>query len=236
MQPAQRIIGRIARSASSVGIPDTARELKRSSMHLVLTDVLTCPRCGPAQGLIVFSQRMEERRILEGALGCPNCETQYPIRNGLADLLAAGQEAGSWEGPVSSELPDAFALAALLGITEGPGFALLLGASADVAAEIARGVPKLELVVAGAGATEANEQSGVNRLRCSAAVPLRDGSMRGVVLLQDVAAATMREVVRLLGPGARLIARGAHEKGELERAGLRVLAHDANTVVAERVV
>jgi hypothetical protein len=124
----------------------------------------------------------------------------------------------------------------MLGITQGPGFALLLGSTPDVAAAIASTVPKLELVVAGPGVMAAAEQVGVNRLQCAMDVPLRDGSMRGVIVLQDIDADTLRTLIRLLGPGARLIACSAHENAALERAGLRVLARDANAVVAVRVM
>lgn len=203
-------------------------------MHLVLTDLLTCPVCGRGQGLIVFNQRMQDRRILEGALGCPNCETQYPIQNGLADLLLPGSEA-TWEVQAPLAGRDGARLAALLGLTEGRGFALLLGVSADAAAQLARVVPNLELVVSGQGAADAQEERGVNRLRCSAEVPLRDGSMRGVVALTAVDVASIGSLVRLLSPGARLVVCSAHENEALERLGLRVLARDANTVVALRV-
>ena len=206
-------------------------------MHLVLTDLLTCPRCGPAQGLIVYSQRMEDRRILEGALGCPNCQTQYPIRGGFADLLLDGQER-VWEEEEGAcgGAPDGLRLAAMLGITQGPGFALLLGSTPEAAAAIASTVPKLELVIAGRGAMAAVEQAGVNRLQFSTDVPLRDGSMRGVIVLQDIDADTLRALIRLLGPGARLVTCSRHENAVLEGAGLRVLARDANAVVAVRVM
>jgi uncharacterized protein YbaR (Trm112 family) len=203
-------------------------------MHLLLTDLLTCPRCGPNHGLIVYSQQMEARRILEGALGCPNCQTQYPITGGLVHLQLA-EQAASGNGADCGGNPDALRLAAMLGITQGPGFVLLVGAASEVAGEIAGMVPGLELVVAGAGAMSAAERAGVNRVQCSTAVPLRDGSMRGVVVLQDIAADKLRALIRLLGPGARLITCSKHDNAVLETAGLRVLARDANAVVALRV-
>jgi hypothetical protein len=123
----------------------------------------------------------------------------------------------------------------MLGITQGPGFVLLVGAASEVAGEIAGMVPGLEVVVAGAGAMSAAERAGVNRVQCSTAVPLRDGSMRGVVVLQDIDADKLRALIRLLGPGARLITCSKHDNAVLETAGLRVLARDANAVVALRV-
>ena len=55
-------------------------------MHLLLTDRLTCPRCGPEFGLVLLADRLEDRRVLEGALGCPNCRDRYPVRDGFGDL------------------------------------------------------------------------------------------------------------------------------------------------------
>lgn len=67
-------------------------------MHILLTDILSCPRCGPEFGLILLADRIEARRVLAGTLGCANCRSKYAIRDGVADLRAApsaGAEAGA---------------------------------------------------------------------------------------------------------------------------------------------
>ncbi len=74
-------------------------------MHILLTDVLSCPRCGPAHGLILLADRIAERRVLEGILGCPNCRARYAIAGGFADLRrpideAAAQDAAAAEAAV----------------------------------------------------------------------------------------------------------------------------------------
>src|SRR5688572_24481455 len=106
-------------------------------MYLVLTDLLTCPRCGPDQGLIVLAELIIDRRILEGSLGCPNCESQYRIADGLADLRTADSVVGPESRRESPGGVDPMRLAALLGVTQGPAYALILGNAAGVAAEIA---------------------------------------------------------------------------------------------------
>jgi uncharacterized protein YbaR (Trm112 family) len=55
-------------------------------VQLLLTDRLSCPRCGPAFGLILLADRLTERRVHQGALGCPNCRDSFPIVDGFADL------------------------------------------------------------------------------------------------------------------------------------------------------
>src|SRR5687768_8327857 len=106
-------------------------------MYLVLTDLLTCPRCGPDQGLIVLAERIIDRRILGGILGCPNCESQYRIADGLADLRTAQSVSGPVPRRVSAGGGDPMRLAALLGVTQGPACVLILGNADGVASEIA---------------------------------------------------------------------------------------------------
>src|SRR5690606_8442394 len=62
----------------------TRPRLTCAAMHIVLTDLLTCPRCGPAHGLILVADGLAERRVLDGALGCANCREKYEIRDGAA--------------------------------------------------------------------------------------------------------------------------------------------------------
>ncbi|CAN5892792.1 hypothetical protein BH23GEM9_BH23GEM9_02320 [soil metagenome] len=76
-------------------------------MNILLTDILTCPRCGPAFGLILLTDRTAERRVLDGVLGCANCREKYPVRGGAA--LFAGPlpdgRARSAKGAQDSTLP-----------------------------------------------------------------------------------------------------------------------------------
>jgi uncharacterized protein YbaR (Trm112 family) len=203
-------------------------------MHLVLTDWLTCPNCGPGEGLIVLAERMEQRRVLDGTLGCPACQRQFPVRQGEADLRV-GEPRAVLPGAPNADAGDAQRLAALLGITEGRGYALLLGHVTAQAAALAELVPGLELVAINARAQAV--QAGVNRLLADAMLPLRDGSMRGVVLSEDAAPITHEEALRVLAPGARLVVSSALPAAAVlaGSARLRMLAHDAQHLVLTRV-
>jgi uncharacterized protein YbaR (Trm112 family) len=64
-------------------------------MHLSLSDLLTCPRCGPDYGLILIPARTRERRVEAGVLGCPNCRERYAIDQGVAELWVAGATASA---------------------------------------------------------------------------------------------------------------------------------------------
>lgn len=64
-------------------------------MFLELSEIFVCPSCRPAQGLVVLVDAIEERRVREGHLGCPECELRVPIRGGVLRFDRAG---GSGEG------------------------------------------------------------------------------------------------------------------------------------------
>ena len=199
-------------------------------MYLVLTDALSCPRCGPEHGLIVLSDRMVDRRIIEGRLGCPNCHSTYPVKRGVADLRTDPTEIAAGAPPPL----DAMELAALVGITGGPGFALLVGGTAELAEQLASIVPGLEwITLAPAFGTEP-EQPGVNRILVNAGVPLRAHTVRGAIVLDE--RADLGEVVRALRPAARLVIASANDAlvSELPALGLRIVARNAAMVVAER--
>jgi uncharacterized protein YbaR (Trm112 family) len=203
-------------------------------MHLVLTDALVCPQCGPGEGLIVLAERMENRRVLEGALGCPGCRRQYPIRGGLVDLRTdPGAEPAVHYVELAS--PDALALAALLGLTEGRGYALLLGSAAARAGALSALVPGLALIAVGPAAGH-EEQAGVNRVLVDAVLPLRDRSMRGVVLGAGAPAHLGNEALRVLAIGGRLVISTALSGAEemAHAVAVRELARAGDHIVVVR--
>lgn len=168
-------------------------------MHILLTDRLTCPRCGPEFGLILLSDRMEERRILEGSLGCSNCRDRFPIRAGVADLRPPprGDLTGSKhaEPPTS---PSPLEVAALLGVTEGPGNLALLGRMAAHAEAVAGLVPGVEVVAITRGLGGEEETEGVSRFVAGSRLPLQARGLRGVALFGDEGLGRAGEVARVV--------------------------------------
>jgi uncharacterized protein YbaR (Trm112 family) len=161
-------------------------------MYILLTDALTCPRCGPEFGLLVLADRMEERRVVEGRLGCPNCRSAYPIHDAAADLRVnasastdppSGESAGSRPSVVEDD-EAAVRLAALMGLAGASGLAMLAGPGARHAAAVSALVPELEVVAV----TERPEAlpgraPGVSRLAAGeAALPFRGGALRAAAL------------------------------------------------------
>lgn len=206
-------------------------------MHLLLTERLVCPRCGPPQPLVLqVDEWGPERRVREGRLGCANCRQLYPVRAGEADLrfppgvppVAVGEG-----GRGSVEEDAALRLAALLGVAEGPALLLLAGPLADLGEALARCLPDVEVVavrpVAGGGTA-----AGVSPLVAGARLPLRDRSVHGIALAPPVAEIWWSEALRVRRPGARIVLDGATPEvvAGLRAAGLAVLLEDDGVVVA----
>jgi len=214
-------------------------------MHILLTDILACPRCGPEFGLVLLADRVEERRVLEGRLGCPNCREQYPVRGGAVDARLPGAASagdGSADGARSGEASsdDAGAgvrLAALLGLADARGTVLIAGPGAALAAEVAALVPELEVVALAAEPDGGDPQPGVTRIAAGDRLPFRSRTLRGVALTGGAGAARLAEGVRVLQPGARLVVEGAPAgtAGVLAGLGAQVMLEQEGTVVARAV-
>ncbi|MFL5381023.1 MAG: Trm112 family protein [Longimicrobiaceae bacterium] len=207
-------------------------------MHILLTDVLSCPRCGPGFGLVLLADRVEERRVLEGRLGCPNCREQYPVRGGALDARLPGAAPAAEDEAAPEDDPGAAVrLAALLGLADARGTVLVAGPGAALAPEIAALVPELEVVALAAAPDEGEERPGVSRVAAGAALPFRGGTLRGVALTGGADPARLAEAARVLQPGARLVVeRAAAGTAEaLAALGAQVMLEQEGTVVARRV-
>lgn len=186
-------------------------------MHIVLTDITTCPRCGPEFGLVILADRIDDRHVREGSLGCANCRMSYQVRGGVADLrwppdavpaAAAGGAANTAgdDGGGDEERP--FRLAALLGVSE-PGPPILIS---DQAPEFVRAVQGHvpDAGVVGIGTTPPEEAAQAGRVGMGWVVhadrlPFRDHSVGGIALTDGATLSTLVEALRCLRRGARLV-------------------------------
>ncbi len=202
-------------------------------MHILLTDILRCPRCGPDFGLVLLADRVEDRRIVSGRLGCANCRETYPVREGELDLRVPGRVAlPAGDGPGGDD--EAVRLAALLGLAEAWGSVLLVGVGAEIAEALAARVPGVEVVHA-VGAPLARPGAALSRVVADSPLPFSPRSLRGVALGPE-AAALLPEGLRLLAPGGRLVVEGAPEGtvAALAAEGVEVLLDQDGWIVAER--
>lgn len=221
-------------------------------MHLLLTDRLTCPRCGPTFGLVLRADRLEHRLVLEGVLGCPNCRDAFPVRGGLADLrapprgpLGAGLAGAPDEGDRTCA-PDARTgeaagegasrLLPLLGVVGGPGTVALVGGPARGAASLAAALPDVLVVAIDPDMRLWPEAPGVSRLVSAPGLAFRDAQLRGVAVDGRLGEPWLAEAARAVAPRGRVVVThaGAATGEHLAALGLTVLVAERGTVVATR--
>ncbi|MGH7555939.1 MAG: hypothetical protein ACREMQ_23295 [Longimicrobiales bacterium] len=208
-------------------------------MHIQLTDILSCPRCGPEFGLILLADHIEERRVLAGTLGCASCQGKYVVRDGVADLRTAEHAAIAAAGGVA-EAEDAaqraLRFAALMGVTEGPGVLLVIGPAAMLAPRIAEIVANVEVVAAGDAVSALPEQAGVSRIVVGQRLPFYSKRIRGITLSGAAAGPLLEEAARAVGPLGRLVLEPAPDDAveRLTQQGLRIVAQQGDTIVAAR--
>lgn len=225
-------------------------------MHLVLTDRLTCVRCGPTFGLILLADELDERRVIRGSLGCPNCRERYQVEAGFADLRVAPKHeltprAGRWpqagapdEGgdadiDVGADVGvDAATLRQLLGMGEGPGYTLLIGHAAVWAARLAEGLSQgAEVVALDEAARSWPEHPGVNRLVAGPGIPFFSQTVRGVLLHgADAWSEDLAEAARVLAPRHRVVVLDAPDDAvdRLAAAGLQGAVRAGRLAAAAR--
>lgn len=201
-------------------------------MHILLTDVLTCPRCGPGFGLIVLADRMDDRRVVQGRLGCANCRSAYPVEQGVADLRRHPAADGSDADPVAGD-ERAYRTAALLGVGGGPGLVLVSGGAAELVDEVARLLPNAQVVGMGRAGGEA-PASRASWLRAEGPLPVRDRALRAVALLGGAPPELLGDLPRAVAPGGHVVIdpAGPETARILEERGFQLLLEQEGVVVA----
>ncbi|MCA9737571.1 MAG: Trm112 family protein [Gemmatimonadetes bacterium] len=204
-------------------------------MHLLLTDRLACPRCGPAFGLILLARTLEERRVLEGELGCPNCRQRYAVRAGLADLRATASSTTPPSTLEAATAEEALRVAALVGVREGPAQVLLHGRAARFAPTLAEQLPDVHWIADHPAVGSWSEQAGVERVRTGGRLPFFDRSLRAVVV-EGPDGGALAEASRVVQSRGRLVLLdpAAEEAGSVEAHGFVPLLDDPRARVWER--
>ena len=196
-------------------------------MHVTLTDVLSCPKCGPGHGLILLPEEVRDRRVATGFLGCPDCRTRYPVVAGVTDLVVGAALEGVTPG---GDETGATRLAAVLGLEPGRGAVVLAGPAAAQAEALAGLVEGIEVV-----ATTDRGLGSASAVRLGEALPFQSGRVRGVVL-SGAAVGLLEEAARVLSRGGRLLLDPAPPDAErgLAASGMRILAEQDGALVAAR--
>ena len=231
--------GQRATSAAAESFGLSPRRPRAASVHLLLTDRLTCPRCGPEFGLILLAHELADRVVEEGVLGCPNCRDGFAIQAGFGDLRAPprrAMEAGLAGAFGSHDVAEAERIAALIGVARGPGTVALVGGLAGCGPAISRLTEDLQIVGIDADLSEWPADPSWSRIVAHPGMPFFSRSLRGVGLDGRLGRRWVDEAARVVAPMSRVVVTDA--SGEtcawLEDAGLKVMVSEEETVVAAR--
>ena len=203
-------------------------------MFIELVDALRCPRPHEESWLVLAASRIEARHIQQGTLGCPVCRAEYPIDDGIVDLRldrsehAPGSASDTRSDPRISDRVPADHVAAMLGLGDALGFALLIGdwgRHAGALLELDQ-MPPLLLVDPPAGVVM---RPGLSGLRADARLPLAVGAARAAAV-DDADAVRLTSATQATRTGGRLVA-PAHAAVP---DGVRELVRDEHVWVGER--
>ena len=167
-------------------------------MFVELIEFLRCPRSHEESALVASAARTVARHIVDGELGCPVCNAEFAIRDGVAlfdgpPLLTAFDEPD----------PDtATRLAAFLELTDAQGFALLCGRWAVHAALIGQMSETPLVLVNHSIAAPVLQAAGAIR---APVVPFAESSARALAIDEVSTARIIESGVRAVRPGGRVL-------------------------------
>ena len=145
-----------------------------------------------------------------------------------------GREAAETDGGAAER---GLALAAALGVTRGPGLIVVTDARRAEAPHLAELVDGIEVLVVGWGGrgtvAEGTSVGGVSAFVTGPRLPLRDGTVRGVVADGDSGEGWWEEGRRVLMAGGRIVITGATREARdwVRGAGLGVVLDEGGMVV-----
>jgi uncharacterized protein YbaR (Trm112 family) len=176
-------------------------------MFLELAELLACPAEHEPTYCVVTSDEMHERRVVRGAVGCPVCEAEYPVVDGVVQfgtdpLLGSSSRA---DDLTVEEMPQPSDVHSLLGLDGPGGYVILLGSVARMAAELSHAMQGIHFVGVNAP-PEVAESDILSLLSSERKIPLRSGSVRGAVVGREYSREPwLTEGARVLLKGRRLV-------------------------------
>jgi uncharacterized protein YbaR (Trm112 family) len=197
-------------------------------VFIELLDFLRCPNPHEESWLVLAAQRTDNRSIIQGVLGCPVCQAEFPILGGTVHFHERPT------APRPAGVPDeqqALRLAATLDLTSPSGYVVLLGSLGDHAA-ILHAITDVELIVVNPseGIEMGRGLSGLSIGPTWASLPLASASARAIALDDDVTAEQLSSAATAVNAGGRILAPVSLTVPE----GVSELARDNRHWVAER--
>jgi hypothetical protein len=192
-------------------------------MFIELTDHLRCPREHEEAYLVLLPDRVEDRDVRDGRLGCPICGWETAFTEGVVDFGGGTPATRSTDLTVD-------AVRTFLGLSGPGGFAALVGGPASLAQELGEQQPGVGLVLVNppAGTAAALPSSVVRAGR----LPLKAASMRGIVLGRDASGESdwVRDAIGAVLPGLRFVVEGP----VVDQAGIEILGETDGMWVGRR--
>ena len=178
-------------------------------MFIELTDHLRCPADHDESFLVLLPGTMEGRSVRTGDLGCPVCGRTFQLRDGVFDT----GDAPATE--LTDGVLDADAITALVGLSGPGGYLTLVGAAGALWSEVSERNSGVALVAINPPASVV-DGPGISVIR-SGRLPLKTGSMRGVVLSRPFADDPhwVRQAARVVLPGLRIIGEGKEPPADI---------------------
>lgn len=194
-------------------------------MFIELVDALRCPAAHEESWLVASTALMKARHIVSGTLGCPVCLAEYPIEHGVVDFRRSLHGEYPLAKPHAEDA--ATRVAAMLGLSDATGFAVLLGQWGTLALTLTAIVETPLIAVDPPFGVIGSP--GLSVVRCDGDIPLATGSARGIAV-DSHNAFRIGDAVRV----ARTMGRVLAPASVASAAGLRELARDEHVWVAER--
>ncbi len=192
-------------------------------MFVELIDRLRCPNDHEDTWLVAAASRTEARRLVEATLGCPVCEAEFVVRDGV---VVFGEPAPGAPMPVADD--EVMRAAALLQVQEG-GLYVLEAGWGSLAPALLPLVSAEYLLVDPPAGIVAEEGVGI-MVGIGDRWPLAAASLQGMAL-ERASAPRVTDAVRVLQLRGRLVAPSAVPVP----AGVNELARDARHWVGEKI-
>jgi uncharacterized protein YbaR (Trm112 family) len=171
-------------------------------MYIELTDHLRCPENHEERFLVLLPDRVEDRSVRTGQLGCPVCGRTFVLVDGVLDV------GGAADLPEDDTGPGPDALTALVGLGGPGGYLVVVGGPGRDWRELAERNRGVGIVLVNPPA-EVRDEPGVSVLR-GGVLPLKSRTMRGVILGEGYGADArwIEEAARVVLPGLRVVGQG----------------------------
>ncbi|MEP6507039.1 MAG: hypothetical protein ABJC63_02350 [Gemmatimonadales bacterium] len=196
-------------------------------MYIELIDLLRCPRPHEESWLVAAFNKMDGRFVIDGKLGCPICSASYPIQGGTADFRDDTSCSTMGDAPDAATEEMTLRIAGMLGLTRAGATVVLSRMPSELANSVAELTGVRVICISSVG--DSREAENVASVRVDEKLPLASGSIDAMMLAEPVSDRELREALRVLKTGGRLVAPAASALV----GNLRELARDDRYIVAE---